>query len=112
MLRNRLRGFRANLSAAIWTERARYARPQQLQLVVNLSHRADSRSGSFDRVRLLNSDRGRDPADIVNARLVHAIEELPHVWTERFDVTSLALSVNRLKCQAGFAAAARAGNDG
>src|SRR5262249_7430163 len=100
LLRNRLRGFRANLAAAIWTEGARDARPQQFQVVVNLSHRADSRSGSFDGVRLFNGDCGRDAADIVNARLVHAIEELPHVWTERFDVTSLALSVNRLKCQA------------
>src|SRR5262245_9989527 len=81
-------------------------------MVVDLRHCADSRAGSLDRVRLLNSDCRRNAVDVVNARLVHSIEELPHVWTERFDVTSLALSVNRLECQTRFAAAARAGNDG
>src|SRR4029077_20395573 len=61
---------------------------------------------------LFNGDCGRDAADVVNARLIHSIEELPHVWAERFDVTSLAFSVNRLECQTRFAAAARACNDG
>src|SRR4029077_8258162 len=86
--------------------------PQQLQIIVDLGHRADGRARTLDGIRLLNGDCRRDAADIVNARLVHSIEELPHVWTERFDVTSLAFSVNRLECQTRFAAAAGAGDDG
>src|SRR5512132_890785 len=112
LLRNRLRGFRANFTIATRTERVRNARPEKFQVSVDLRHCADGRTRSLDGVRLLNGDCGRDAADIVNTRLVHSIEELPHVWTERFDVTSLAFSVNCLECQTRFAAAARAGDDG
>src|SRR5205823_13807403 len=112
LLRNRLRCFRSNFTTATRTERVRNARPEKLQIIVDLRHCADGRAGSLDGVGLFNGDCRRDAADIVNARLVHSIEELPHVWTERFDVTSLAFSVNRLECQTRFAAAARAGYDG
>jgi hypothetical protein len=61
---------------------------------------------------LLDGDRRRDTADVVYARLVHAVEKLPHIWAERFDVTSLAFCVNRLECQTGFAAAAGPCDDG
>ena len=90
----------------------RNARPEKFQVIVDLRHCADGRSGTLDGVRLLDGDCRRDAADIVNARLVHSIEELPHVWTECFDVTSLAFSVNRFEGQTRFAAAARAGDDG
>jgi hypothetical protein len=36
---------------------------------------------------------------------------LPHIWAERFDVTSLAFGVNGLECQARFATAAGACDD-
>src|SRR5207244_2781690 len=101
-----------NFTTATRTEGVRNARPEKFQIIVDLRHCADGRAGSLDGVRLLNGDRGRDTADIVNARLVHAVEELPHVRAERFDITSLAFSVNRLECETRFAAAARAGDDG
>jgi hypothetical protein len=109
---NRLCCFRSNFTAATRTERVRNTRPQKFQIIVDLRHCADGRAGSLDGVRLLNGDRGWDAADVVNARLVHTVEELPHVWTERFDVTPLAFSVNRLERQTRFSAAARAGDDG
>src|SRR5437773_5757981 len=112
LLRNRLRCFRSNFTAATRTERVRDTRPEKFQVIVDLRHCADGRARSLDGVRLLNGDCGRDAADIVNARLVHSIEELPHVRTERFDVPSLAFSVNRLEGQTRFAAAARASDDG
>src|SRR5512132_2761249 len=112
LLRNRLRGFRANFTIATRTERVRNARPEKFQVIVNLRHCADGRSGSLDGVRLLNGDCGRNAADFVNARLVHSIQELPHVRTECFAVASLAFSVNRLECQARLTAAAWAGDDG
>src|SRR5206468_2682056 len=84
LLRNRLRCFRSNFTTATRTERVRNAGPEKFQVIVDLRHRADGRAGSLDGVRLLNGDRGRDTADIVNARLVHAVEELPHVRAERF----------------------------
>ena len=89
----------------------RNTRPEKFQVIIDLRHCADGRSGSLDGVGLLDGDRRRDAADIVNARFVHAIEELPHVWTEGFDVTSLAFSVNRLERQTRFATSARASDN-
>src|SRR5262249_17572830 len=97
---DRLRCFRSNFTSAIRTEGVRNPRPEKFQIIVDFSHCPDSQGGSLDRIRLLNRDCGGDAADVVDARLVHSIEELPHVRTERFDVTSLAFSVNRLECQA------------
>jgi len=112
LLRNRLRCFRPNFTIATRTERLRNARPKKLQIIIDLRHCPDGRAGSFHGVRLLNCDRGRDAADVVNARLVHSIQELPHVRTECLDVTSLAFSVNCLEGETRFTAAARAGDDG
>ena len=75
----------------------RDARPEQLQIIVDLRHRADGRSRALDRIRLLDRDRRRDAADIVNPRLVHAVEKLPHVGAECFDVAALAFRVNRVE---------------
>src|SRR2546423_10431888 len=97
MIGDRLRGFRTNLASATRTKRFRDARPEKFQIIVDLRHRPDSRARRFDRIRLLDGDGWRDPANIVHSRLVHAVEELPHVRTERFDVTALAFSVNGLE---------------
>ena len=112
VVRNRPRGFGADLAAAAGTKGARDARHQEFQVVVDLRHRADGRTRALHRVRLLDRDRRRDAADFVDARLVHAVEELPHVWTERFDVTALAFRVDRVEGETRFAAAARPGDDG
>ena len=61
---------------------------------------------------MFDGDRRGNAADVVHPRLVHAVEELPHVGAERFDVTTLAFGVNGFEGQARFAAATRAGNDG
>src|SRR5262249_52297710 len=66
---------------------------------------ADGRTRSLDGVRLFDGDRRWDPADVVYARLIHAVEELPHVRAERLDVTALPFSVNRLEGETRFAAA-------
>src|SRR5689334_6806327 len=86
-------------------------RPKKPQIIINLCHRADSRSRGLDRIRLFNRDRGWNSSDIVNARFVHSVQKLPHIWTEGFDVASLAFSIDRLECETRFAAAARAGDD-
>ena len=103
--------FRANFAAAARAKCTSNARPEQFQIIVDFRHRADSRARALDRVRLLDGDRRRDTADVVHARLVHAVEKLPHIWAERFDVTSLAFGVNRLECQTRFATAAGACDD-
>src|SRR5439155_19743210 len=67
--------------------------------------------GCFDGVRLLDRNGWRDATDVVHARFVHAVEELPHVRRKGVDVTALAFGVNCLKGQTRFAAAARTGDD-
>ena len=109
---NRLRGLRADLALATRAKRAGHARPEQLQVIVDLRHRADGGARALDRIRLLDRDRRRDAADFVDPRLVHAIEELPHVRREGFDVTPLAFRVDRVEGEARFSAPARAGDDG
>ena len=112
LLGNRLGGFRSNFAAATRTEGASDARPEQLQIIVYLGHRSDGRTRCLDGVRLLDGDSGRNAADVVHARFVHAIEELPHVRAERLDVAALAFGIDRLEGQTRFAAPAGTGDDG
>src|SRR5438067_3446243 len=111
MVRDRLRGLGADFAAAVWAKAARDPRHEELQVIVDLRHRPDGGTRAFHRVRLLDRDGGRNAANFVHARFVHTIEELPHVRAESFDVTSLALRVDRVEGEARFAAAARPGDD-
>ena len=55
---------------------------------------------------------GRKPFDGVHFRALHLIEELPRVGGKRFDVAALALGVNRVKRERGFARTGKPGDDG
>jgi hypothetical protein len=89
----------------------RRAGVQQLQVVVQLRHRAHRRAGRAHRVGLVDGDRGRDAVDAVHLRLVHAVEELARVRREGLDVAALALRVDRVEDQRGLARARHAGDD-
>src|SRR5437667_4186250 len=108
---NRLRALGADFATTIRAESCRDMRPEQFQIIVDLSHGADSRTGALDGVGLLDGDRRGNAANVVHARFVHAVEELPHVGAERLDVTTLAFGVNGLERQARLAAATGAGDD-
>jgi hypothetical protein len=89
----------------------RAAREQQLQVVVELGHRADRRARGAHRVGLVDGDGGRDALDTVDRRLVHAVEELARVGREGLDVAALAFGVERVEDQRRFARAGHAGHD-
>src|SRR5437667_2442830 len=108
---NRLRGLGANFATTIRAESFRDMRPEQFQIIVDLRHGADSRTRGLDRIGLLDCYRWGNAANIVHARFVHAVEELPHVGAERLDVTTLAFGVNGLERQARLAATTGAGDD-
>src|ERR1700730_965499 len=95
-----------NFAAATWAKSMRDARPEQFQVVVDFRHCPDSGTRAFYRVRLFDSDRRRDATNLIDARFVHAIEELPHVGTKSFDVTSLPFRVNRIERERRFTAPA------
>ena len=54
---------------------------------------------------------GGMPSIAVDLRLVHAVEELPRVRRERFDVAALAFGIERVEDERRLAAARYAGDD-
>src|ERR1700720_2658359 len=112
MIGDGLGGFRANFPTAARTKCAGHTRPEQFQVIVNLGHGADGGARTLDRIRLFDGDGGRDATNVVDARLVHTVEKLPHVRAERLDVAALAFGVDRFKGERRFAAAARTSDDG
>ena len=72
-------------------------RPQQPQVVVDLGDRADRRARVARRRLLIDRDRGRQPLDRVDVRLVHLPQELARVSGQRLHVAALALGVDRVE---------------
>ena len=79
-------------------------------MIVDLGHRAHRRAGVFHRVALIDRDGGRDAFHSVDARLVHAVEELTRVGREAFDVAALTFRIERVERQGGFARTGYAGH--
>ena len=86
-------------------------RPQHLHVIANLRHCADRRARRFDCIALLDGDSRWDSLDAVHLWLVHAIEKLPRVRGERFDVTPLALREQRVKRKRTLARPAQTSHD-
>jgi len=93
-----------------WARRAG-AREQQLQVVVQLGHRADRAARAAHRVGLVDGDGGWHAVDTVHGRPVHAVEELARVGAEGLHVAPLAFGVERVEHQARLARTARPGHD-
>jgi hypothetical protein len=86
---DRLRRVVADAQRGLPVEQVGRAREQQLQVVVQLGHRADRAARAAHRVGLVDRDRRRHAVDAVDRRPVHAIEELARVRAERLDVAAL-----------------------
>ena len=85
------------------------ARPQQAHVVVDLGDGADGGARVFRRRLLLDRDRGRQAVDLVDVRLLHHLQELARIGRERFDVAALALGIDGVEGERGFAGAGEAG---
>ena len=85
---------------------------EQLQMVVQLGHRPDGRARRLDRPALIDRDRREDPLDALDARPVHAIEELSRIGGEALDVAPLALRIEDVEGEARLARAGDAGDHG
>ena len=84
---------------------------QQPHVVGQLGHGADRGAGVLHRVALVDGDGRRDALDVLDLRLVHALQELPRVGRKALHVAPLPLGVQRVERQAGLARAADAGDD-
>ena len=67
---DRLRRVAPHRLAATAAEQPRGAREQQLDVVVQLGHRADRRARGAHRVGLIDGDRGRNTVDAIDLRAV------------------------------------------
>jgi hypothetical protein len=79
------------------------ARKQQLQVVVQLGHRAHGGARAAHRVGLVDGDGRRHAFDLVDGGLVHAVQELPRIGREGFDVAALPLRIQGVEHQARLA---------
>ena len=84
---------------------------QQLQVVVQLRHRAHGGAAGAHRVGLVDGNGGWHTVHPVHGGLVHAVEKLARVGREGFDIPPLSFCVQRVKNQARLARAAGAGDD-
>ena len=83
---------------------------QELQVIVQLGHRADRGTRRPDRIGLVDRDCGRHAIDPVHRRLVHPVEELARICRECLDVATLAFGIQRVEHQARLAGTAGAGD--
>ena len=103
---------RCTWHAAVGAIRAAGARPQQAQKIVDLGGGGDGRARIARGVLLADRDRRRDAVDLIDVRLLHALQKLARVGRERFDVAALPFGVNGVEGQRRFAGAGHAGDHG
>ena len=84
---------------------------QQAQVIVDLGHGAHRGAWIVRSGFLLDRDGRGEALDHVHIGLVHQLQELPGVGREALHVAALAFGIQRVKCQAGLARAAQAGDD-
>ncbi|GJD71291.1 hypothetical protein MMMDOFMJ_4246 [Methylobacterium gnaphalii] len=84
------------------------ARPEQAHVVVDLGDGAHRRARVFRGRLLLDGDGRREPVDLVDIRLRHHLQELPGIGRQRLDVAALALGIDRIEGERGFARAREA----
>ena len=83
---------------------------QQAKVVVNLGDGADCRAGVVRHTLLVDGYRRGQPFDVIHVGLVHAPKELPSICRKRFDVSPLALGVDRVEGKGAFPRARHAGH--
>ncbi len=105
---DRVRRVPPHRPAAAAAEELRRTGVEQLQVVVQLRHRAHGGARSAHRVGLVDGDGRRYALDALHLRAVLAVEELPRVGREGFHVAALALGIEGVEDQGGLARAGHA----
>ena len=97
-----LDGLRDDGDPVVGAVRDADPREEESQVVVDLGDRSDGGPRVARRAFLVDRDRGREPLDEVDVRLLHLPEELPRVGGERLHVAALALRVDRVEGERRF----------
>ena len=85
---------------------------QQLEVVVELGHRADRGTRRANRVGLVDGDGRWHTVHLVHGGLVHPVQELARVRREGFHVAALPFGKQRVEHQARLAGSAGPGDHG
>ena len=80
-------------------------------IVVDLGDGADGRARIARGGLLLDRDRRRQAVDQIDVRLLHQLEELARIGRQALDIAALALGIDRVEGERGFARAREAGDD-
>jgi hypothetical protein len=86
-----------------------HARPKEPHIIVDLGDGADRRSRITRGRLLLDRDGGREAVDLVDVRLLHHLQKLASIGRERLHVAALALRVDGVEGERGFARAREPG---
>jgi hypothetical protein len=78
---------------------------QQAQIIVDFGDGADGRARVVAGGFLLDGDRRAQALDQVDVGLFHQLQKLPRVSRQRLDIAPLALGVQRVEGERGFARA-------
>ena len=92
-----LDGLAADDLPAVRAVRLAGAREEQPQVVVDLGDGGDRGAGVLRDALLIDGDGGGEAVDVVDIGLLHEAEELAGVGGQRFDITALALGVDRVE---------------
>ena len=87
-------------------------REQQLQMVVELRHRAHGGAAGTHRVGLVDGNGRGHAFDLVHCRFVHPVQKLARIRREGFHIAALALGIQRVKHQTRLAGPAGPGHYG
>jgi len=87
------------------------ARKQELQVIVELGHRADGRARGAHRIDLIDRDGRWNVLDAIDLGLVHAVEKLARIGRESLDIAALALGINGIEGERALAGAGKPGED-
>ena len=103
-------GVVAHRLCGLAVKQLRRAGKHQLQVVVELGHRAHGRARAAHRVGLVDGDRWRHALDLVHRRAVHAVQKLARIGAEGLHITALTFCKQGVKHQAGLARTAGPGD--
>uniref|UniRef100_A0A0N4Z8C9 LigA n=1 Tax=Parastrongyloides trichosuri TaxID=131310 RepID=A0A0N4Z8C9_PARTI len=88
-----------------------YARPEQTHIVVDFGDGADGRARVLRRRLLFDRDGRGQALDQVHVRLAHQLQELARIGRQALDIATLALGIDGVERQRGFARPRQAGHD-
>ena len=103
-------GVVAHRLCGLAVKQLRGAGKHQLQVVVELGHRAHGGARAAHWVGLVDGDRWRHALHLVHRRAVHAVQELARIGAEGLHITALTFCKQGVKHQAGLARTAGPGD--